>query len=278
MSIFDDMFGESRNPTAQGLLLMLVAGIIILLATLSSVCAVLAIVGYIFALMGFLKIYRDRFSYPEPHPSNMRMSFLLYLIGLLITIACIFAIAAMAFWMVGAIMTGGSISDAFDKFITNMFAIIAVMIIGSLCIIIARYKLLVGLMPPNRKGLLKMTMVVLVIVTLIGMVSGYILFNSLIGSVKDSSESTDNTAALKNLTEFQTKSSILSLINEAVSVLSELLFVLCFYFAYDYQKNNPQLRTGIQGMQYTLPPSTLPPTTPPPGTPPTSPLGIPPPQ
>ena len=44
-----------------------------------------------------------------------------------------------------------------------------------------------------------------------------------------------------NLADFESETWLLSTMSSLMGLIAEVLFLICFYFAYDYQKNNPRL-------------------------------------
>ena len=160
----------------------------------------------------------------------------------------------------------GSVSDAFDSFLLNVVIASIISVIGSLLILFGRYKLLIGLMPGDKVGFLKAVVAIVVIISLIGIISFPIIFNDLKGAFKDiESESTgeDDAKLIEdNLGKFEEKTWVITTINSVLSLIEQVLFLLCFYFAYEYQKRNPQLRKGYQpppSSPYAPPPIQYPP-------------------
>lgn len=233
------------SPTVKGLFYMLIAGILILIG--SFVCGIISIIGYILALVGFFKIYSDRHMYPEPHPSNMSTSLIFYLLGIIIVIIGIVFIVASAFILAASLVNNKDLSGAFDSFLLYIVIGTAIILIGGLFWVFGRYKLLSSLMPEDKISFLNIAMVIVIVSMVIGLITIPILFSSLEGTFedidKDEEELTDKDIN-KYTAEIQAKTIGFTLINGALSIISEILFIICFYFAYDHQKRNPQLRTG----------------------------------
>lgn len=243
----------TESPTVKGLLFMLIAGILIIIG--QFVCAILTIIGYILAIIGFFKIYGDRYSYPEPHPTNMKYSLIFYILGVIIIIIGIIIIIFATVGLVFSAIGGGlTISEFFERFLLYMVISIIIISIGSLFIIFGRYKLLVELMAPNHKGILKFALILAVILIFIGLIIAPFLFIELKGAFEGEDEELDedNTEILqKKLQEFQAEIFGLSMMSTILGLISEILFIICFYLAYDYQKTNPQAQRGaIQPPRY----------------------------
>ncbi len=250
------------SPTVSGLFYMLIAGILILVGAL--VCGVISFIGYILAIIGFYKIYTDRNSYDEPHPSNMKLSLVLYILGIILVIVGAILIVIATFSLVFS-MIEGNLTSAFNSFLLYIVIGALIATIGEILWVFGRYKLLVKLMPVDRIGFLQAAVVIVIIVSIIGLIVVPILFSGLQGAFKgldvEDEESTEELQ--RNINKFSEKTSGISWLNAGLGIISQILFILCFYFAYDYQKKNPQLRKG--GTPY---PSPLSHTTPPPGYPP----------
>jgi hypothetical protein len=50
----------------------------------------------------------------------------------------------------------------------------------------------------------------------------------------------------KEIAEFQEKTLPITIVSGGIGFLIQILFIICFYIAYDHQKMNPQLRKDIQ--------------------------------
>jgi heme/copper-type cytochrome/quinol oxidase subunit 2 len=221
---------------------MFLAGILIIVGQL--VCSLISLVGLVIGMMGFLKIYADRRSYPEPHPTNMKYSLIFYIFGIIITIIGVIAMVAATFSWGLAFVEGATAEEAFDLFLTYMLFAIIIVLAGELCMIFARYKLLVELMPPNLKGFLKGVMVLLVVMSIVGMASIFYLYSGLIGTygealggVSSGSSGEAEMAALESdIVKFQEEAAAITLVNAVLGIITHVLFILCFYFAWSYQR------------------------------------------
>jgi hypothetical protein len=236
------------SPTVKGLFFMLIAGILIIVG--QFVCPILTIIGYVLALIGFFKIFTDRNSYPEPHPTNMKQSLFLYIFGIIIIIVGviigIWALFGLAFSAISGEVT---ISELFDSFATYFIISAIVVLFGSIVFIFGRYKLLIELVPPDKKGILKFALILALILIIVGLVILPYFYNEIRGSFKDNDEviDRDNLDKLqKQLQKFQQKTIGITLVSAVLGIVSEVLFLLCFYFAYDYQKHNPKTRLGTK--------------------------------
>jgi uncharacterized BrkB/YihY/UPF0761 family membrane protein len=237
-------YSREDSPTVKGLLYMLIAGVLVLIG--GFVCGVISIIGYILALVGFFKIYSDKEAFPEPHPNNMRQSLIFYILGIIVIIIGIVVVVISAFILVMAVGEDTSISEAFDVFIFYLLIGIIISLIGGILWVFGRYKLLYSLMPEDKKSLLNIAMVIVILSMILGMIVLSILFNNMKGAFEDVDEEEKLTEKnlQKYLTKFQTEAISFTLLSGVLSIISEILFIICFYFAYDYQKQNPQLRTG----------------------------------
>lgn len=257
------MVGDS--PTVKGLFYMLIAGVIIIIGDFLgafNICGLISFIGYIIALVGFWKIYSDRGSYPEPHTTNMKHSLIFYVLGIILVIIGIVMIVVGALTFTFQAIEQGADSSDFESFLFNTIIAGVIVSIGSLLWVFGRYKLLVGLMPENKIGFLKAAVILVIIVMIIGIIGLGIVYSGLKGEFKDfkiepsegdiSEDSLDNLTAA--LADFEKKTWGIDIINLALSIISQILFLLCFYFAYDYQKNNPQLRKGSTPYPSTHPP------------------------
>ncbi len=232
----------AHRHTVRGLFLMFIAGILIIVGQL--VCSLIALLGLVIGLMGFLKIYSDRRAYPEPHPTNMKYSLIFYILGIILMIVGVIAMVAATFSWGMAFVEGATVEEAFDLFLRYMLIAIVIVLGGELCMIFARYKLLIELMPPHLKGFLKGVMVLLVVMSIVGLVSIFYIYSGLIGTYGDaiggvSSGSTgeaEMVALESDIVRFQEEAAAIALVNTILGLITHTLFVMCFYFAWSYQK------------------------------------------
>jgi hypothetical protein len=222
---------------------MFIAGILIIVGQL--VCSLIALIGLVIGLMGFLKIYADRRAYNEPHPTNMKYSLGFYILGIILMIVGVIAMVAATYsWGLALAVEGATVAEAFDLFLRYMLIAIVIVLGGELCMIFARYKLLIELMPPHLKGFLKGAMVLLVVMTIVGLVSVFHLYTGLIGTYGEaiggvSSGSTgeaEMVALESDVVKFQEEAAAITLVNTILGLITHTLFVMCFYFAWSYQK------------------------------------------
>lgn len=243
-----------ESPTVRGLLLMLVAGFLFFIGTLIPFCGLLVIVGMVIAVWGFMKIYNDRSSYDEPHPSNTELAMKFYIIGWIIVIAVVIFIIAEAFSFAQKVIDEeASISEAFGTLLLNALYASVVGFVGTLFIVLARFKLLIGLMPPNRRNILYLAVILVVIISIIVIAVNFAIYDQNTDSFKEKEEEIfgddENLSRTERheknqelLGEFEAEMQGLQWLANGLSAFTYLLFILCFYLAYDYQKQNPQLR------------------------------------
>jgi len=164
-------YGPVDSPTVKGLWYMLIGGLIILVGTLvSDVCAAIALIGYILAIIGFWKIYQDRQSYPEPHQSNMSVSLIFYVLGFIFLIIGVIIIASAIFNWANQMANGsGSAEEAWEGFISSTMAGIILFGIGGFLWLIARYKLLIELIPLDKKALLNGAVILALLLSVVGL-------------------------------------------------------------------------------------------------------------
>ena len=201
----------NSSPTIKGLFIMLIASILIIVGIITI--PMLALIGWVISGVGYLIIYNDRIYYSKVHQENMRYSLMLYLVGIPVFII---GVVSLIFYF---LITMDSESST-NNFIypTIFFIIIFLMILGSALMFMGRYKLLVGLIPPEKNYLLRFAVLFafLVILIIIILVTLAINTNNFI-------------LILIFLFAFFT-----------LIILSSLLFLYCFYIAYDFQKRTPQ--------------------------------------
>lgn len=215
-------YKKPESPTVTGLLIMLIAGIIIIISYFSDdvlggyfyygqSLTTLGFIGLIIAFFGFLKIYGDRFSYPEPHPNNMRQALIFYIVGIILSVGPIL-------FMIVYINTGGF--GTITSVIRIIFYIIFIFsIVGPLLWIFGRYKVLFSLLPVYRRSFLMIAYYIFIIAVLISVIL-YILL----------------------ITHYYSDYYLTSGIIKNLYLLSHIFFTICFFFAYDYQKQNSQLQ------------------------------------
>ena len=244
----------TKQETVTGLLYMLIAGILFIVGLL--VCSLISIIGWVFAIIGFFKIYKDRYSFPQPHRKNMTISLIFYILGIVISIiGVILTIYATFSWITSIFQQGLTRSEAFDAYLKNLITAIILVLIGSLFTIFARYKLLIELMPLHLKGFLKIVTFFTIIVIFFGFAVLFILFDGLIGTYKETLEITSGDedelflqvdTTEQDFAEFQEKAYAMSLTNTILSLTSQILFLLCFYFAWSYQKTSSAIQKSLK--------------------------------
>jgi hypothetical protein len=239
---------EYESPTAKGLFLMIIALILTIIGTLFSVCGILTIIGLVIAAIGFLKIYNDRFSYPEPHFSNVEISLKFYIIGWIILFIVAFYIVGEAFsFATKMIDYSTSASDAFDSLLLHSLYASIIGFVGTIFIVLARYKLLIELIPPNLKNFLYFTVIITIVISIVIIAVNFAMYDQLTGSFEEKEdeifgdeENLDRNERLKKnqelLEEFQTDLQGYQWLTGGLTSLTYLLFILCFYFAYNHQK------------------------------------------
>ena len=100
--MFRLLFKPSKQETTTGLAYMLIAGILIIIG--QFICFIISIIGSILALVGFIRIYMDRYSYPDPHRTNMKISLIFYILGIILSIIGIIALFSATFSWAYSIM------------------------------------------------------------------------------------------------------------------------------------------------------------------------------
>ena len=145
---------------------------------------------------------------------------------------------------------GGSltISEFYDTFLFYLVISMMIILFGSLIFIFGRYKLLIELMPPDQKGILRFAMTLAVVLIIIGFILIPYYYNDLKGTYEDEDEEIDEENVDKlqaTLQDFQAETIGLTIIYLILGMVTEVLFIICFYLAYDYQKTNPKARRGM---------------------------------
>jgi hypothetical protein len=235
---------------------MLIGGIILVFGNLlASVCGIIALIGAIIAFIGFYKIYTDKEYFPEPHPSNMKLSLGLYILGFILVFIGIIFIVASAFGMAGELLsTSPDYEAAWDGFISDTLAGMVFAAIGSFFWFIARYKLLVELIPFERKSLLNAAIVVSIALMFIGMIISVQMINNMRDDMDGMNEYASFAEEEDELDEFTARMEESSSENtglqwgsRGLSLIGEILFLLCIYYTWDHHKKNPQLRSPYPG-------------------------------
>lgn len=248
-------YSGGETPTVTGLKYMLIAAGLIIFGTLVPVCGLLAFIGWILAIVGFFKIYKDRDRYPEPHPSNMSQSLALYMLGAIIIILSVVIIVIGTISMVFSFMdSSASAGDMFSTLLDYVIYGGIMGAVGSFFMIIARYKLLVALMPPDKITLLQGVTAFTVVVTIVGLIMLFVLMPAMRDMVDDlakeyeTADDTDEEISAeeiqKRVTAFEEETQTLTWVNTGVSVAAQGLIAICFYLAYDFQKSKPPAAFG----------------------------------
>jgi hypothetical protein len=247
-------YPEADSPTTKGLFYMFIAGLLLLVG--SFVCGILGIIGLILAMIGFFKIYNDRDSYSEPHPTDTKKSLYFYLVGFIFIIIATIIILASAVSLIELILGAEDTSEAFDSFLLLLVLGSIFGTVGEIFRLVGRYKLLIGLFPPKKINLLKNAVIFAVVISIISLVLIPIFFDDLRGSFdpSDSEESSSdefipNYQYDEEVREFQQKTLPINIISSGFGFIIQLLFIYCFFIAYDHQKKNPQFRKNIQPPQ-----------------------------
>ncbi len=213
-----------ETNTTKGLFFMLIGGIIAILAIF--VLTFLVVVGWIISAVGFLLVYGDRYSYQEKHQTNMKHSMLSYIIGLSIFLSgCLGLLLLFLYGFPFNIITG--ISESKSGNFILLFFIILVIFFGASLRFYGRYELLSELIPPHKKGTLRFAFLFVFIAIALILILLYTAFR---------------------IQEIYFILFYVLIIGSLV-VLTHLLFIYCFYLAYEHQRRNPQLRVfGYPGM------------------------------
>jgi hypothetical protein len=210
-----------ETPTSSGLMIMLIAGIILIISLFttdfldyeffmsSHNLSFLGFIGLIIAFIGVLKIYNDRQSHPEPHPYNMRYAFRLYFLVIILYIYLIIMNFPFVYLFIN------DFSPYTYAFI--FFSSYALSIIVLLLWLIGKYKVLAYLIPGYRKIFLKIA----IIFFIISIIFSIIQFISIYGLGF-------------NYHVFL----IFKELSRDFFVVSHILFIICFFFAYDHQKRS----------------------------------------
>lgn len=219
---FQNRYKQIESRTVTGLLLMLIAGILMIISLfrnfslysfsgLRSNSIIIGLAGPILAFIGFLQIYKDRRSYPEPHPTSMKRALILYIIGIGFYFSYFIILSLFMF----------SIHDQsfLDTLRILYYLSLILMTIGPSFLIVGNYIVLSSLIPRSRMIFIRLAIIVFLI-------SIFLIVFQL----------------TMLLTHSYDPYYMISGISREVAILVHILFVICFFFAYDHQKRNPQLR------------------------------------
>lgn len=246
-------YSKTESGTVTGLMFMLIAGILFIVG--SFVCVLITFLGWYFAISGFFRIYWDRYQHREPHQTNMNLALIFYLIGIALAIlgAVAFVIAAFS-WGLGTVDTGSTAAEAFDNYLTNLMIATGIVVAGELCLIFARYKLLIELMQPNFKKFLRGVVALMLVVAVVAFALVIFLFSTLIGTYERSFElaitnqttGTEMQVVEEDFEEFQEETAGIASLNLALAMISQIMFLMCFYFAWTYQKTRGALEKSLR--------------------------------
>lgn len=212
---------KAEPPTITGLLIIFIAEILIIVGYFSddfllryfyywASLTTLGIIGIVLAFIGFMHIYRDRSSYPEPHPNNMRQALLFYIFGIIFSF----------FPFVLVLILLVSLNGADNGVLRAIFYSVSILsLIGPLLWFFGGYKVLSDLIPFSKKILMKIALWIFVIAIALSFVQFIIIFSPL-----------------------HYFPHLIASLTRNLYILSHIFFTICFFFAYDFQKNNPQLR------------------------------------
>ena len=117
----------------------------------------------------------------------MKLSLILYIAGVICYILGIIIIVIGTVGFVFAALSG-NISDAFESFLLNIVISVIIMMVGELLMIFGRYKLLIELMPADRRGLLKAAVIISILILISGILIVPFLFTEISGAFKDVDE------------------------------------------------------------------------------------------
>jgi MFS family permease len=206
-----------ESPTSKGLFIMFLSGIFILIGFVGF--PPLAVIGWIISGVGFFMVFGDRYAYPEPHPTNMKFSLFFYISGIIMLIVggiSLFIGALSGFPFDFYYEESTPIGSIFFIIVT-----ISITILGSVFMFLGRYKLLVELLPPDKKGLLRFAMIFVLVSIVLVLLFFYMIVRSRLEFI----------VALMPL---------LGIV--LLAAINHILFLYLFYSAHDHQKRNPQLR------------------------------------
>lgn len=196
-----------ETPTTHGLLFMLIGAFFLHIGSLFY--NAIPVLGLIFLIYGYWKIFNDRNSYSEPHPTNMKLSIYFISLGIILTI-------------IGLIIQGILFRILIDiiYFSSDIFSMSTIILRygGAIFIMIGYFMILIELTPPDKKRFLFGTTIFSIL----------IITNSLL------------IVTIFVITHFSEIFLLIEIFRSLI-LLSNILFVICFYFAYDFQKRYPQL-------------------------------------
>jgi len=229
--------------TARGILFMMFGSIIIMInVLLPPECQVIGIIGIFLLIMGFYLVFKDRKNYSNEHIMNIKFAAILVTLWIIINIILLIYRTIIDFNFFDKLGDFDD-DDIIPKSIIinylkelRIIAFISPLVVGLSAIF--RYLSIKNLIQPNLKK-------VLVIIVIISILSGFLIMYS---SFDNSQRYIDN---LGNITKGELESGdannsteisynyILLYGASFLVITAEAIFILCFYWTYNYLRTKP---------------------------------------
>jgi hypothetical protein len=240
------------SPTVKGINYIIIGSIIVPIGPmLVDICSSISLIGYLIAFVGIWKIYRDKLHFPDPHSSNMKTSLFVYFLGIInLIIGFGIIIAATQSRNVHLTSDGYLIEELWNIFITNKIVSGLYLAIGGSLWLIASYILLFRLISPENKSIFFGVLILAIFLTAYGTVLNSRVADDMRGIMdnmddfEDSDHKTIQDEMIVRRKAFDSENKEIRWKSNGMIIIGQLIFLPFLINAWEYQNNNPQLRSA----------------------------------
>ncbi len=230
--------------TVKGVMFIMLGGIIDLISKLlPSICSILGVVGIFLLILGFFLIYQDRKRFSQDHQRNLKIALIILAIWIIVQIILFIYQFVITQKFIDQIAKFGDddiipmeiIAEYFD----GVFIIISFspLIIGLTAIL--KFLTIKELIQENLKLILTLVVILLIVSGFISMYSNIDNSEKFLDNMDDITKEEMISGEFNNSSELNLNE-YLFYGSQFLSVTTEAIMILCFYWTYTYQKSKLQ--------------------------------------
>ena len=233
-----DQVPVSEIGTLKGILFMMFGGLVLIIGPM--VCLELYIIGFFLLIMGFFLVYKDRNNFTNEHKTNIKFAAILILIWIILSIILVLILPYIVqnnfLNEINDLKDEEFISkDTIVNYMENLNYIILLTPLIVACLTICRFLTIKELIQPRFIPILVIIVPMLVLSACLSMYINLETTSQLPEVLKDTTKKEFLNESKNPYSEIK-QNEILVYSTSFLSITSEAIMLLCFYWTYTYQR------------------------------------------